>query len=43
VWFWVGIGLFVLGSVGAALAGIMDAVDEFVPPAPADAEQTVAS
>lgn len=36
--FWVGIGLFVVGSIGAMLAGIMDAVDEFVPPTPADAE-----
>jgi hypothetical protein len=41
--FWVGIGLFVLGSIGAALGGIMDAVDEFVPPSQSDTEQPVAS
>jgi hypothetical protein len=35
VWpmFWVGIGLFVLGCVAAALLGIMEAVDEYIPPA----------
>jgi hypothetical protein len=27
--FWVGVGLFVLGSVGGYFSGIMDAVTEF--------------
>ncbi|HWC35954.1 MAG TPA: hypothetical protein VG650_14150 [Mycobacteriales bacterium] len=29
--FWIGVGLFVAGSVGGYLAGIMEAVTEFGP------------
>lgn len=38
--FWIGIGLFFLGSIVAAMSGIMEAVDEFKPAAAPDAEPT---
>ncbi len=37
--FWVSVGLLVAGCIGAAFAGIMDAVSEFGPATGSDAEQ----
>jgi hypothetical protein len=34
--FWVGVGLFLIGSVAAAFSGIMESVSEFGPPAGSD-------
>jgi uncharacterized membrane protein YfcA len=40
--FWVGVGMFIGGCIGAWLAGIMESVSEFGPGTASDSEQPAA-